>query len=162
MLLFSYITKIDILVKILLPINICNCLIFFLIVLLDSKEYLIATLGNESFNKIPKNTREKIINNDTEITKNFIFTTIIFHLIILIISICIYQYQYKNTDYNMVDNSNYSFMAIIGLCILLLSGFLLISKKHIYGDIKEEFYIVIYIFVLFTSSYLLYSNNNYY
>ena len=59
MLLFSYITKIDILVKILLPINISNCLIFFLIVLLDSKEYLIAILGNESFNKIPKNTREK-------------------------------------------------------------------------------------------------------
>ena len=112
--------------------------------------------------KYQKILEKKIINNDTEITKNFIFTTILFHLIILIISICIYQYQYKNTEYNMIASSNYSFIAIIGLCILLLSGFLLISKKQIYGDIKEEFYIVIYIFVLFTSSYLLYSNNNYY
>ena len=71
-------------------------------------------------------------------------------LILLVISVVYYT---KNSDYYI--NQKRSFIYIFGLCILLISSFMIISPKGLYIDKKEELYIVLYLFVLFISCYQL-------
>lgn len=151
-LIFAYLTKIDFLVRILIPINITNCIIIILIILFEFKNLYYYTLGNKNFHKIPIERRKQIIDNDKSMEKIAITLIILYHIFIIIITLIINHYHVNN---------DYSFLFLFACAITFISGFLVISQKYLYGQIKESFYIATYIFILFTLNYLLNNKQQY-
>jgi len=145
-LIFSYLTQAFKLVDILIPINICNVIIYTLVIIIDSNGVILDTLGNSSFKKLSKDTRNKIINNDEDISKYYIFSSLIYYLFILIITLII-NHNIQKTDQD--------YLSIFGLNLLLFIGFILVSRINIFTNQKEELYIVLYISLLFTLTYIL-------
>ena len=145
-LVFVFLTKADMLIRILIPINISNVIVAFLIVVSEFETMLYNILGNSKFKKISFDKRKQIIKEDYHIKKVFLIIFILYHLLILLITIIINHYY---------EGEYYPFLFIFGCSILLISGFLIISRRHLYGNIREQLYIVTYIFILFTLNYLL-------
>jgi len=145
-LMFSYLTQAYKLVDVLIPINICNVIIYTLVIIIDSKEVILDTLGNNKFKKLSKDTRSKIINNDEDISKYYIFSSLIYYLFILIITLII-NHNIQKTDQD--------YLSLFGLNLLLFIGFILVSRINIFTTQKEEFYIILYISLLFTLTYIL-------
>lgn len=144
-LIFSYLTQAYKLVDILIPINICNVIIYTLVIIIDSKGVILDTLGNNKFKKLCKDTRSKIINNDEDIIKYYIFSSLIYYLFILIITLII-NHNIQKTDQD--------YLSLFGLNLLLFIGFILVSRINIFTTQKEEFYIILYISLLFTLTYI--------
>jgi hypothetical protein len=145
-LMFSYLTQAYKLVDVLIPINICNVIIYTLVIIIDSKGVILDTLGNNKFKKLSKDTRSKIINNDEDISKYYIFSSLIYYLFILIITLII-NHNIQKTDQD--------YLSLFGLNLLLFIGFILVSRINIFTTQKEEFYIILYISLLFTLTYIL-------
>ena len=151
-LVFAYITKADLLVRILIPINLCNCILIFLVILFEFENLFHYTLGNEKFKKISIQKKKEIIDNDNTIKKIGTSLMIFYHVFVIFITLIINHYY---------QGEYYPFLFIFGCSILFLSGFLLVSKKKLYGNIREQLYIPLYIFTLFTLNYLLNNHQQY-
>ena len=151
-LLFAYLTKADILIRILIPINLCNCIIIFLVLIFEFQNLYYHTLGNQKFQQISFEKRKEIIDNDETIQKIAVGLITFYHLFVIIITLIINHYY---------QGDSYPFLSIFAYSMLLISGFLMISKKYLYGKIKEGFYIMAYIFILFTLNYLLNNQQQY-
>lgn len=148
-LLFSYLTQAHTLVDILVPINICNVIIYSLVIIIDSKNSILSHLGNENFKKLSDTTREQIIDKDEDISKHYIFISLIYYLFILIITLVI--------NHNLVETEN-NYLYLYGINLLFFIGFILVSRIKIFCNNREELYIVLYVTLLFTLTYIL--NNN--
>jgi hypothetical protein len=151
-LLFAFITRADLLVRILIPINLCNCILIFLVIIFEFENLFYHTLGNSKFQQISLEKKKAIIDNDNTIKKIGAILMIIYHTIVIIITLTINHYY---------QGEYYPFLFIFGCSILFLSGFLLVSKKNLYGEIKEQLYITLYMFSLFTLNYLLNNQQQY-
>lgn len=146
---FSYVTQLDRLFLLLVPIVICNLLIIILIQIAEWNAFLLEAIGNKKFKKLSDNLRKKIIDNDIE----FIATTHIISFMIHITMVGIILYLYYTSQFNQI---NYIENILAGIFILLI--YWLISDKA-YGDINEPMYICVYILCLFVTNYFLFEEN---
>ena len=151
-LVFAFLTKADLLVRILIPINLCNCILILLVITFEFENLFYHTLGNSKFQKLSIDKRKGIIHNDNTIKKIGTILMIIYHLFVIIVTLVI-NHHYQCEDY--------PFLFIFGCSIIFLSGFLLVSKNKLYGEISEQLYITLYLFMLFTLTYLLNNKQQY-
>ena len=151
-LVFAFLTKADLLVRILIPINLCNCILILLVITFEFENLFYHTLGNSKFQKLSIDKRKGIIHNDNTIKKIGAILMIIYHLFVIIVTLVI-NHHYQCEDY--------PFLFIFGCSIIFLSGFLLVSKNKLYGEISEQLYITLYLFMLFTLTYLLNNKQQY-
>ena len=112
----------------------------------DFKEIVYELMGNETFNKLPTQVKKFIIDKDSHtIYPSFIIISSLSHLFSVVIGLIIFHYYYHHKS----DN----YLLIFGLAMLFITGFMLIASRKLYGDIKEELYIALYIPILFTTCY---------
>lgn len=143
---FSYLIGAYKIFEICLAITIANCIIFFIIMIGDFKEIVYELMGNETFNKLPTQVKKFIIDKDSHtIYPSFIIISSLSHLFSVVIGLIIFHYYYHHKS----DN----YLLIFGLAMLFITGFMLIASRKLYGDIKEELYIALYIPILFTTCY---------
>ena len=145
-LIFAFFTKADLLVRILIPINLCNCILILLVITFEFENLFYHTLGNSKFRKLSIEKRKGIIHNDNTIKKIGAILMILYHILVIIVTLIINHYY---------QGEHYSFLFIFGCAIVFLSGFLLVSKNKLYGEIREQLYITLYLFMMFTLNYLL-------
>jgi len=135
--------------EIFLPITLSNCFVILAIIIGESKKVLYGSLGNKTFKKLPIKVKNYIIDRDINtVFPFFIITVFVSHLLMVIVAYLLYT-NYTTTSPN--------FLGVYGLSILIVSGFIFVVDKKLYGDINEPFYMCIYIATLFVINYYLYS-----
>lgn len=150
--LFAYFTNLERIFLLFSPLIIINFLVITLVQLFEWETLIIDVYANRSFRQLNRKFRRKLIRKDEEC---YIFTHIVsflYHVIPALLIILFFNYQDKNNIMfiNFMENS------FILLFITLL--FWLLSNRP-YGKIKEEIYILIYIFLIFIVNYMLFNHN---
>lgn len=147
--LFAYVTQLDRLFLLLIPIIICNLIIILIIQLAEWEAFLHEAVGNQKFKKLSDTLRKKIIDNDIEFIAWSHVMNVIYHVFMVIIIL----YLYHTSQFNQV---NYIENVLISIFMLLI--YWLISDKT-YGNINEPVYVCLYIFCLFIANYFLFEEN---
>jgi len=147
--LFAYITRLDRLFLLLVPIIICNMIIIILVQIAEWNAFLYEAVGNKKFKKLSDSLRKKIIDNDIE----FIGWSHVFSLGYHILMVSIILYLYNISQFNQI---NYIENILYSIAIILIHW--MVSDK-VYGDINEPVYIGMYIFCLFITNYVLFEEN---
>ena len=148
--LFAYVTRLDRIFLLLVPVIICNLVIIILIQIAEWNSFLYEAVGNKKFKKLSDNLRKKIIDNDIE----FIVWSHIINLIYNLGMVVITLYLYYSSQFNQI---NYIENILIGTLIILI--YWLVNDDKTYGNINEPTYISIYILLLFITNYYLFEEN---
>ena len=148
--LFAYVTRLDRIFLLLVPVIICNLVIIILIQIAEWNSFLYEAVGNKKFKKLSDNLRKKIIDNDIE----FIVWSHIINLIYNLGMVVIILYLYYSSQFNQI---NYIENILIGTLIILI--YWLVNDDKTYGNINEPTYISIYILLLFITNYYLFEEN---
>ena len=126
MAIFAYITHLDRIFLLLVPIIICNLIIILLIQIAEWNAFLYEAVGNQKFKKLSDDLRKKIIDNDIEFIAWSHIVNVIYHLAI----VGIILYLYNSSQFDQV---NYIGNVLISTAILLI--YWLINDKT-YGNIS--------------------------